>query len=549
MVMRSWSSASLLGEGTDHRDVSLAMRGRAWCVLGVLAALLAPPALWADWVNLSGAETAPNIAEITVVEEGVRVAFELYPADETAFFDDGRFLLDVQVGGASLEPEILLREPRTRKDRVSPFAGMVDPRTRRQLPGTPEDKRVIFLDVVYRFDAAAALPGSLTLAPPTDEAGVVVATIGFLLTHKSVPVVDFRYLSQPETLALDWDDPWYTAFGNLNLVRHHRWPQMTFLYMAPREVRHESLVRVRDLMVWTEKAPDVQRRLDEADQARVVSAAASFFLAKNPVTIDGETVQRSSFRAEFLEITPRGLQVVAPDTSLDASVALLGVSEAYWVEGLPNTVNMEWELFDERISQVPTNVTDPAGPYPSFIDPDMPTLVWENFLRGWTNPVLNPVSAEAEGWFDTLGLRMALLGDPGEEEAARIVDALIRQITIAYLERDPAARIEALSQVVDPANLDDLMLELDRVFALPTTGGGVASLEAYSEPVIEELTEAPGDIGFRALARWRAGVAGKHWGHVDQRIIHFRALMDIGIVDGLWKLRGLTVLEASDAAR
>ena len=50
------------------------MRFRALGALAILAALLAPPTLWADWINLTGAETAPNIAEFSVTEVGVRVA-------------------------------------------------------------------------------------------------------------------------------------------------------------------------------------------------------------------------------------------------------------------------------------------------------------------------------------------------------------------------------------------------------------------------------------------------------------------------------------------
>ena len=48
-----------------------------------IAALLA--ILWfcagparADWMNLTGAETAPNIAEITVLDDRVRLALDIY---------------------------------------------------------------------------------------------------------------------------------------------------------------------------------------------------------------------------------------------------------------------------------------------------------------------------------------------------------------------------------------------------------------------------------------------------------------------------------------
>jgi hypothetical protein len=524
------------------------LRLRGFLALLCLTALVVSPAVQADWINLTGAETAPNIAEISVTEDGVRIAMELFLADSGSFFEGERFLLSVDADGESLTPNIVLREPRTRKDRFSPFAGMVDPRTNRQMPSAPDDKRVTYLDVHYRFNPDRELPGRLTLTPPLDEQGMAVATIGFLLAHKSVPVVDFRYLGQPETLQLNWDDPWYSAFENSNLVRHHRWPQMTFLYIEPREVRHESLVRVRDLMAWTDPGADVHRLLDEADQAQLQLAAEAFFADRNPVEIDGEAARRERFRAEFLEITPRGLQVIASDEPLDASVALLGISEGYGVGALPLTVDMTWELFDERARQVPTNIVDPAGPYPGFIDPDTPSLQWENFIRTWREPALEAVAAGDGGWLDLQAWRMAILGEPGIEEATRVVDALLRQFAIAYLERDPQRRRTAKAELAVEGPLTQPGSELDRIFAIPTTGGGEASIEAFSQPKIEELSEATGEDAFRALARWQARAVGRHWGHVDQRRVEFRALMDIVREGDRWKLSELTVLEVRDAS-
>ncbi len=43
------------------------------------------PAARADWMNLTGAETAPNIAEITVLDDRVHVALEVYVGDLATF--------------------------------------------------------------------------------------------------------------------------------------------------------------------------------------------------------------------------------------------------------------------------------------------------------------------------------------------------------------------------------------------------------------------------------------------------------------------------------
>jgi len=208
----------------------------------VLGTLLTVTATRADWINLTGAETAPNIAEITVFDDRVEVALEVYVGDLKTFEplipDD--WVKDLQVerpplkdrlarfseqglrfvtdSGKTLQAELRLVEPRLRKDRYSPFAGMINPFTRRQVPDAPEDKRVLYAEIVYPFGETS--PDTLTITPPLDDEGRPLASIGFILYHKSVPVIDFRYLGAPSTLTLD-ADPWYSRFDNPNLKRHH----------------------------------------------------------------------------------------------------------------------------------------------------------------------------------------------------------------------------------------------------------------------------------------------------------------------------------------
>jgi len=511
------------------------------CLAMVAALLMAPAALLADWINLTGAETAPNIAEIVVADDAVEVAFEIYPDDRDLFLLESGFGLALRADAVLLAPEITFKERRERKDRYSPFAGMVDPRTRRLVPGPPESPAVIYVELRYPFSGR---PKRLELIPPMSESGVAAATIGFLLYHKAAPVTDFRYLSKPESLTLDWDDPWYTSFDNPNLTRHHRWPQMTFLYIEPRLVRHESLVRVRDLMKWTQESPDVHRALSPAEQEQLKSVAGEFFAARNPVAIDGRVAQRVDFRAEFLDITTRGLQVTEPGSPVDASGALLGISERYAVEHLPDHVTMDWELFDERVDRVPTSVIDPAGPFPGFIEATAPRLEWTNFIRDWQDPALRPIAVENGNWFDPDTWRQVFSGVPADKTAAAVIQAMLRRLAIAFLEWEPARQTGTLSVLVDGTLLSDLQPELERIYAIPTTGGGVASITAMGAVTLEQLDEGPDGAGFSALVHWQAEANGQHWGHVDRRRIEFRALLDVADIDGYWKLRGLTVLEA-----
>ena len=71
---------------------------------------------------------------------------------------------------------------------------MINPYTRQRVPEAPADKRVLYAEIVYPFTGK---PSSLTFIPPQDEEGSTQVSIGFIAYHKSVPVIDFRYLGAP----------------------------------------------------------------------------------------------------------------------------------------------------------------------------------------------------------------------------------------------------------------------------------------------------------------------------------------------------------------
>ena len=61
----------------------------------------------------------------------------LYPDDREHFLSGNGFGLAIRADGTPLVPAITREERRERKNRYSPFAGLVDPRTRRLIPGPP----------------------------------------------------------------------------------------------------------------------------------------------------------------------------------------------------------------------------------------------------------------------------------------------------------------------------------------------------------------------------------------------------------------------------
>ena len=151
----------------------------------LLIAICTSPAS-ADWVNLSGAHNAPNIAEIYINDDHVKVDLEIFVNDMVTFdrlipdefFRDTnikRPLLadrmrqfsteDLQIitdEGQKLQATLTLSEPRLRQERPSPYAWKINPYTGLPIPGPPEDKRVLYVEIVYPFTKK---PKTLTSFP------------------------------------------------------------------------------------------------------------------------------------------------------------------------------------------------------------------------------------------------------------------------------------------------------------------------------------------------------------------------------------------------
>ena len=565
----------------------------------------------ADWMNLTGAETATNIAEIYVENDRVKLVLEVYIGDLETFHDlipddwlkdsdvdrpalperlrrfsseTFRFVTD---SGATLPAELKLAEPRLRKDRYSPFAGMINPTTRQRVPEAPEDKRVLYAEVEYPFTEP---PKTLTIIPPLDEQGVAVVNTGFIAYHKAVPVIDFRYLSAPATVTLDWEDPWYSRFDNPNLKRHHKSALMSFLYVEPYEVRHEVLTRIKDLEVWMDLGLRGDDGIEPDEWDGLMARVGAFLLTRNPVVIDGSPAEPALARANFVSIGMRGIRVIEEPQRLDTSTAILGVILTYATDGMPDEVTVEWELFTDQIQRVPATTIDPAGPFMSFADPNDRIIQWQNHLIDYRAPTVEAVPLGAgqrlhlplpalallllsigagglavkprllsrKAWiggavagFLGAGLLSSVAvfeienpfaGPPDHEAAAKIVAQLVGNLHNALQMRDESRFQDAIAMSVSQQQLDEVLPEVRRALAIEIQGGGTARVDSIDDVVVKDIESLDGGSAFRTLAEWRADASAGHWGHLHRRRMRFSALMELKPVGNAWKLIGLTVV-------
>ncbi|MEP1930524.1 MAG: hypothetical protein ABJJ37_04520 [Roseibium sp.] len=566
----------------------------------------------ADWINLSGAETSPNTAEITVLDDRVRIALEVYIYDikkvpelipddwarensttyssideRMASFSQEKLQV-IANGATQLNAELRLTEPRLRKDRVSQFAGMINPVTRQRAPEAPEDKRVLYVELDYPFEGN---PDTLTIIPPKDDNGRSILPTGFIVYHGAVPVIDFRYLTDAVTLELDWDDPWYSKFGNPNLKRHHRWPMTSYLYVDPREVRHEAVIRLRDLAKWIDLDLAKGSLISAERQAEIRQKADQFLANANPVLIDGVPAEAASIRTEFLELSLKGVQVIEDGRDLDPTTAILGVILSYPTAQLPQEVSVEWQLFNDRVNRVPATSIDPAGPFASEVSKEDPIHTWKNHLLKYKAPKVTPVlvgpermimipfislgalglgliaivfavfskgarrvigiimatacglSAAAAWGYGTVQMRNPVAGLPGEIEASSAAKAILENTNAAFMEVDASRHQSGLDSILTSNPDPSLSGELERAINIKVQGGTTARVGSVDSVTVSDILPLETGDGFSGLAEWTALATGQHWGHSHVRTIKYRARIDLAEDQDEWRLAGLTVID------
>lgn len=587
-------------------------------VLFISAAFLCLGAkpLMADMISLSGAENMRNIAEIRVDETGVQVSLEIFPADleffRDALSDDwfkepdpdrpteadrlrrfAREALQILADDRNLPVEVTMLEARLRVERFSPLAGLINPYTGQRIPGPPEDKRVLFLELFYPFPEGE-LPSSLTFIPPMGENGFSGVGIGFILFHYDVPIVDFSPLNGPNILDLDWDDSWYSRFRKTSLKRWQDSGMLTYLYIEPYEVRHEVLVRVQDMLPLLDLDLRSDLWIEEDEFKRVEEAIGEFLLRHSNVLIDGQNFPGILDRINFVQYTRRQTLFLTQPERLRLSTAMLGVVVTYLTEGLPQEVTMEWDLFTDRIGSVPAIAIDPAGPFPTTLTRDDPLHTWTNYLKKYTIPTVEEIAVEndllppripllslilflgliplvvrvrrgvlngkpvrgtvlagiilvivAAGVWPLAGVRLTAAA-PGSamdpEKQHQLLGAMLKNVYRAFELRDEEAVYDKLALTVEGDLLEDIYLQSRRSFVVEQAGGAQAKVEKVA---IEEVDAVREGNGFRFDSEWTASGSVGHWGHTHFRVNKYRALITIQPQDGHWRISGMEILEES----
>ncbi|MGI9537110.1 MAG: hypothetical protein ACR2PB_08560 [Desulfocapsaceae bacterium] len=591
---------------------------KSFCKILLISLFLAgcPSLLLADWINLTGAENARNIAEIYVEKDHVKIKLEIYVEDIPLFkelipdqffskpvanragpeermksFSDQTIQV-VTEAGEKLSATLDLVEPRMRVERPSPFAGSINPYTGRQIPGAPEDKRVLYAELIYPFQGQ---PKSLSFIPPLDEKGFPKTSIGFICYHRGVPVVDFRQFTDQNILHLVWDDPWYSAFEKKQLKRNLQSGVRTYLYIEDYEVRHEILVRVKDMMTWMDFDLRGKEFIEEDEFDAVRQQVAQFFLEREHVLIDGKQLKPILDRTAYVESSMLRSRFIEIPERVPLNTAMIGVVITYLTDGLPQEVVTQWDLFSERVQKVTARMTDPAGPFPYDLSPDDNVLKWTNYLKTYTIPTIDKVAVDElhrgisvplfslvcavlllpVGFYTyrrqrrsqsirvpviaiiVLGLGIVLLSpfynlsigtsarasQISADDSKAITLSLLKNVYRSFDFREEEDVYDKLAVSVSGDLLNDIYLQNRKSMLIEQAGGAQAKVKQIEvlQADAQESQKQAGALDVRT--KWTAIGSVGHWGHIHTRQNVYDAIMTIAVIDGAWKITGLEVLE------
>jgi hypothetical protein len=556
---------------------------------------IVPVVALADAIVVSQAMFASTIAEYFVEEDHIRVELEIGVNDIEAFRNlmPDRIYQEMGHGAEPMEERLKLFFERdfVIYSEGKPLQGHIakmgpearvqrDPVTGDPIPDdATEPELVVVATLRYPFDQR---PDSLSLNAPRST-GMV--SIGFVLYHRGVAVNDFRFLTSGYTVELDWEDPWYSAFDSRSLRRQYFAPMAGFIYIEPFEVRKEIIVRPTDIQREFDLGLDGVDVITTDMQDSVKTGIVEYLDDHFQVMIDGQPVEGIIDRVNFLQRTLRS-SVVVDGQDIDLLPASVGVIYVFPTEGLPNTVEMDWDIFNERMTLVPASSVDQAGPLPTFLEPDFHVLKWENFLKNPEIPTLTEIRQPPSTlqrfsywgqWLFALftilsllvvvrslrsgnGLRYAAIGSMlvfaalgtwsaqtwreaqlNPERLQSMVGDLLHNIYRSFDFRGEETIYDVLAHSVTGDLLAEVYLEARKGLELANQGGAKVKVKTI-EMLETNLVQSDGEA-LTIEARWNVAGSVGHWGHIHQRTNVYHANITVADIEGQWKLSGLEILE------
>ncbi|MCA9039734.1 MAG: hypothetical protein KDA65_05230 [Planctomycetaceae bacterium] len=369
----------------------------------------------------------------------------------------------------------------------------------------------------------------------------------------------------------------------------------SFLYIEPREVRHEILIPVATLEQSLEIGREDPAFLTVAEQPKAREVVRNFLKQKNPLKVNGKQLEPEINRIDFYGLDFRDFAQQAPEQSVSMANGRVGVILTYPLEEPPAEVNLTWDFFNRYLWDVKGTVYVDGKTIKTELSRlnDENTFTWksEKAVEPWREihafdvklppPASYPVSIPAllclvgafvlllrsrrltmPGLLLVVGLGMAFIpfaridaanwiappAKLSESEAKNLFDDLLRNIYYAMENRQEEKIYDSLEQAVAGEMLSDLYLQMKKELVIEEQGGPVARVtdvkiisSEISEPNLDEATGQLDPRAFSVDGHWQVVGTVEHWGHIHSRTIEYRGLFEVSPVDHKWKITGLMV--------
>ena len=586
---------------------------------------------WGDGFEATRRANTATIAEIDLEPGSLRVRFEVGERDWGAFadllpdVDRRRFRRDaippptrvarffaevwgVAADGRALEGEVRRVARRFRAPRDEITGDVLDGDV---LDHIAPSRRESIYEIVLRYPLTGR-PGRITFTPPPGRGeNRVAAEIGFLLRHRGLLVSDFAYFTRPETVDLDWDDPWRTRFRSEALRRRFDSRVQLFIVERPREVRVEVVARASDLAA--RYGIPLGDTIEVEGQTALAASLADRVRGEYTVSIDGTARSDPDHaRSAFIQRDLRTIGEIDPPRPLRTIHATLGFVFRYRrPAGAEPSVALTWDLFLPGEDQVAGSLAtaDADTPVEQTLTPANRTWTWSPSPPP-TSTVTRPrppsgppetVTVTAQPQEDSrsmtrnslivaavavgvAGLRrrasrgmraacgavtitflIVAIALPGPEPrvSVTVAEAGVAELlgrTYAALEGwDEVGTYDRLSEAVADDALEAVYLEAVEALAVGKVHLEVDAVEL--EAFAPSETDANGhvrvvDDRFTAAIEWRVDGRVNHWGHLHRRSVRYRGTATIGTKLGAsgnaptdtWRLAELTAHGVSESS-
>jgi len=362
----------------------------------------------------------------------------------------------------------------------------------------------------------------------------------------------------------------------------------TFVSIEAFEVRHEVLVRLKDVAARVGIGPGPE--LAVADQDDVKQQIRNLVFANSSLEIDGEIQPQTSERVDFLTLDDKGVLPRSTPVGEAVEEAWVGVTTVYFTPTTSQTLAIRWN-FIEGAAEIPATVTDPESTRSVVLNLGEPVLRWDNELAEDPVPRVSTTAVEppeliipmwsllplaaalvfivaalrrCQPAFSMAAARVVLvaavllgpLGNlavalpasagsaPGTAQAKRILARVLPNIYRAFEFREESAVFDRLAMAVTGEVLTDVYLDHRKVLEMEERGGARARVEAV-EVIDVDAIEPADPNGFSARVVWTVGGTVTHFGHRHFRQNRYDARMSLVPDDDVWKITGIEVFDES----